>query len=260
MVFVEGDDYRRLRRPGDDPARFRSVVRPVQAVAPDSLIHEYRAQNFTSSTWTDSAQSADITPNGLTSSTLTSEPSVSGDGVDDSGFGTQLGSFGSDLATDIAVEFVIQTADSGGVLGVVFTGPNEEEFFIIEINDSSSSAPGAITFRMRADDGGGAILQRESSIRVDDGSAHHVIVNKQSNSANGIELIIDGVDETGQIVSDDLNPGRLVDFTDEIAYFAVNDRGSVITPIDADIPLIRLFDDSLSSQTQQDLFDSQPYV
>jgi hypothetical protein len=27
MVFVEGDDYRQLRRPGDDPAQFRSPVR-----------------------------------------------------------------------------------------------------------------------------------------------------------------------------------------------------------------------------------------
>jgi hypothetical protein len=27
MVFVEGDDYRALRRPGDDPAQFRSPVR-----------------------------------------------------------------------------------------------------------------------------------------------------------------------------------------------------------------------------------------
>jgi hypothetical protein len=40
MVFVEGDNYRALRRPGDDPAQFRSVVRLPrrQAVALDAAI------------------------------------------------------------------------------------------------------------------------------------------------------------------------------------------------------------------------------
>jgi hypothetical protein len=50
MVFVEGDDYRQLRRPGDDPAQFRSPVRfgavlssavPSSAVV-DGLVAWYR--------------------------------------------------------------------------------------------------------------------------------------------------------------------------------------------------------------------------
>jgi hypothetical protein len=45
MVFVEDDEYRQLRRPGDDPARFRSPVRlsvvPDIAVT-DGLIAWYR--------------------------------------------------------------------------------------------------------------------------------------------------------------------------------------------------------------------------
>jgi hypothetical protein len=45
MVFSEGDDYRALRRPGDDPAQFRSPVRfgavPSSAVV-DGLVAWYR--------------------------------------------------------------------------------------------------------------------------------------------------------------------------------------------------------------------------
>jgi hypothetical protein len=38
MVFVEGDDYRQLRRPGDDPAQFRSVVRLPRGGVPNSAV------------------------------------------------------------------------------------------------------------------------------------------------------------------------------------------------------------------------------
>jgi hypothetical protein len=48
MVFVEGDDYRALRRPGDDPAQFRSPVRfgavPSSAVV-DGLVAWYRFED-----------------------------------------------------------------------------------------------------------------------------------------------------------------------------------------------------------------------
>jgi hypothetical protein len=50
MVFVEGDDYRALQRPGDDPARFRSPVRfgavPSSAVV-DGLVAWYRFEDST---------------------------------------------------------------------------------------------------------------------------------------------------------------------------------------------------------------------
>jgi hypothetical protein len=51
MVFREGDDFRQLRRPGDDPAQFRSPVRLPQnlPVAADSLVawYPFRAGNAT---------------------------------------------------------------------------------------------------------------------------------------------------------------------------------------------------------------------
>jgi hypothetical protein len=38
MVFIEGDDYRQLRRPGDDPAQFRAPVRLPRVNVPDITV------------------------------------------------------------------------------------------------------------------------------------------------------------------------------------------------------------------------------
>jgi hypothetical protein len=52
MVFVEGDDYRTLRRPGDDPAQFRAPVRlprrqavGLDAAITDGLVAWYRFED-----------------------------------------------------------------------------------------------------------------------------------------------------------------------------------------------------------------------
>jgi hypothetical protein len=52
MVFVEGDDYRALRRPGDDPAQFRSPVRlprsnVLDAAVTSGLVAWYRFEDST---------------------------------------------------------------------------------------------------------------------------------------------------------------------------------------------------------------------
>jgi hypothetical protein len=47
MVFVEGDDYRQLRRPGDNPAQFRSPVRLPRADVVDGLVAWYRFEDST---------------------------------------------------------------------------------------------------------------------------------------------------------------------------------------------------------------------
>jgi hypothetical protein len=59
MVLVEGDDYRTLRRPGDDPAQFRSVVRlprgdgfGVDNAVTQGLVLWYRMENTNSNTAT----------------------------------------------------------------------------------------------------------------------------------------------------------------------------------------------------------------
>jgi hypothetical protein len=256
MVFVEGDDYRALRRPGDDPAGFRSVVRPGQLF--DSLIHEYRAQNFTSSTWADTEQSADITVQGLASSTLNGEPSVSGDGVDDIGLGPTLAPFGANADTDFAIEFVLQTTDRARVIGVDNSGNGMA--LDIATDNGFDGASGTFTFALRSSNGSGRFLSVDSSVRVDDGTARHFIVNKTGNTASDVQIIVNAQDKTGTINRDNFDPTAAINFNEEIGYFGINNAGTLAAFLDGDIPFVRWYNDSLTPTQQQNLFDRQPYV
>jgi hypothetical protein len=249
MVFVEGDDYRQLRRPGDDPPQFRSLVRPG---SDDAVIHEYKAQNFTPSNWPDSEQSADITPDGLTSSTLNGFVSVSADGVDDDGLDGTLGDFGSNTDTDFAIEFVLQTTDNGVCIGV----DNKADSMSIDIRVRNNT----FEFTLRSSADNGDFIGIGSPVPVTDGTARHIICNKTGNNAADVQIFSDGVDKTGSVFNDGFEPSDTVDFDTGVGYFARNDAGTVENRLDADIPLIRWYDDSLNQAEIQDAFNSQPYV
>jgi hypothetical protein len=259
MVFREGDDYRQLRRPGDDPAQFRSVVRPAQLPpVPDSLIHEYRAQNFTTSTWPDSEQASDISVNGLSNSTLNGEPSVSGDGVDDVGLDGTLGNFGSSMDSDFAIEFVLQTTDTGRCIGV----DNSTNSMALDIATDTGfdGTAGRLTFGIRSSQNGNNISSVESTVTVDDGTARHIICNKTSNSASGLEVIVNAANQTTSPLRTSFNSANTVDFNEEVAYFAVNNAGKPAAFVDAEIPFIRWYENSLTPTQQQDLLERQRYV
>jgi hypothetical protein len=259
MVFVEGDNYRQLRRPGDDPAQFRSVVRPAQVpAAPDSVVHQYRAENFTTSTWPDSEQSADISVNGLTASTLNGEPSVSGDGVDDFGEDGDLAPFGANADTDFAIELVLQTTDRGNCLG---TADSTSDMALgVRTGDPFDSVPDRLSFTLRSAAASSNFISVSSGTTVTDGTARHIIINKTGNTGSDIEIILNGSADTVQINRDTFDPTNTRNFQFPIRYFASNFQTNVAGPIDAEIPLIRLYNDSLSGQQQQNLFDAQPYV
>jgi hypothetical protein len=257
MVFVEGDEYRRLRRPGDDPAQFRSVVRPPPPV-PDSLIHEYLAKNFTPSVWPDSEQSSDITVNGLTASSLNGQPSVSGDGVDDFGENGTLGSFASDTDTDFAVELILKTTDRGNCLGTANSA--DSMALSVRTTDAFNSIPDRLSFTLRSKKNTRDFITVSSDTVVTDGTARHIIINKTGNTASDINIVLNGTPDSQQIRRANFSPGQTANFQFPIRYFASNFQTNVAEPIDAEIPLIRLYNNSLSNQQQQDLFNRQVYV
>jgi hypothetical protein len=259
MVFTEGEDYRALRRPGDDPVQFRSVVRPGELPpVPKSLIHEYRADNFSPSTWPDSEQSSDINVNGLSSSTLNGARSVSGDGVDDVGFGGTLGNFGSNMDSDFAIELVLQTTDTGRCIGV--DSSNSSMALDIATDVGFSGTAGRLTFGIRSSQSSSDIASVETTVPVDDGTARHIICNKTSNSASGFEIITNAVNQTTPPLRASFDAADTVNFNEDIAYFALNDEGSIGAFLNAEIPFIRWYDDSLTPTQQQNLFDRQRYV
>jgi hypothetical protein len=225
---------------------------------PDSLIHEYRAQNFTSSNWPDTEQSADIVPTGPTSSLLNGEPSVSADGVDDFGLSTTMGSFGSDMDTDFAIEFVLQTGDTGFLLGV--DNSTNSMGLSVVTNSAFGSQGGRLAFVIRSANNNSNFTAVDSSVAVDDTVARHIIINKKGNAAADIDIAVNAQDKTGPVVSDKFNSTNTVDFDEEMVYFAVNDAGNVVAFHAAELPFIRWYNDSLSNQQQQALFDRQRYI
>jgi hypothetical protein len=135
MVFVEGDDYRTLRRPGDDPAQFRSVVRPVRVPpAPDSLLHQYKAENFNANTnvWPDSVGTADMSTTGAVEDSLNQEPGVFSDGVDDFGQADNPEQVPQNAEFAIALTFQsTDTSDFGHWFG---SFASTQRFRMIDIN------------------------------------------------------------------------------------------------------------------------------
>jgi hypothetical protein len=191
VVFVEGDDYRQLRRPGDDPAQFRSVVRPVQVpAAPDSVLHRYRGENFTTSTWTDSVGNADMSINGVSASTLNGDRAASSDGVDDLGLAD-----GPQVVAEnpqFALSFVYRGTDSQDFTDWLFS---EDSQSLLGLNDTDAfdNSTGELLFDMR--DSNGNRISVESSPAITDGNIHLIVINCDSTQgASGVDVYIDDMD------------------------------------------------------------------
>jgi hypothetical protein len=191
MVFVEGDDYRQLRRPGGDPAQFRSVVRPAQVpAAPDSVVHQYLGKNFTTSTWPDTAPSgpqADMTVNGPVTDTLNGDPAATSDGIDD--FGLADGPQDTFSSQNCAVAFVFN-ADGSGVFNTTFFGAKDSSSrFRIGDNDRIT-ADGTIDL-LAFDNNGNELIMSTKNIFVDS-KTHLAVINIDfSKGASGIEFYVD---------------------------------------------------------------------
>jgi hypothetical protein len=192
MVFVEGDDYRQLRRPGDDPAQFRSVVRGASVQS--TVKYQYKAENFTNSGWPDSAPTgptADLSVTGLTKTTLNGKPAVKSDGVDDlaestlpagDGFESLLGleTFG------IAMQLRFQPKDIGQFFSARSTTNSD---FQVRQDDNPSGTPvGNIAVDFKDDAGGRIRLGTKTDVS---GVERTVIVNKRGNSAVDIDIYVD---------------------------------------------------------------------
>jgi sialidase-1 len=131
MVFVEGDDYRQLRRPGGDPARFRSPVRfgavPSSAVV-DGLIAWYRFEDSadTAIDYTaelDDDRFADTTPY---DGTVNGASFVPNGGVRDvvSSTGSNSGAYNFDGVDDKIVTPKEVPIDTGSVTAMAWVIPS----------------------------------------------------------------------------------------------------------------------------------------
>jgi hypothetical protein len=213
MVFVEGDGYRQLRRPGDDPAQFRSLVRPQRAPpAPDSVAHQYLGSNFTTSTWPDSINNSDITINGPSVGILNNSRAAVSDGVDDIGIAPTGGPETIFSNQQCAVAFTFKapgTGSSENAFIALRDGNNLLQVFDVD----NVGVDGGIDFIV--DDSNKNRLFVTSQAKFVDSQVHLVVINIDfQKGASGIDLYIDDMTTTagtttqtnGNFVASDFSP------------------------------------------------------
>jgi hypothetical protein len=260
MVFAEGDDYRQLRRPGDDPAQFRSPVRPVQVpVAPDSVQFQYKGTNFSPTTWTDSVGNADLSVSGPTNSTLLGSPAGSGDGVDDIATapkGTietlpgQSDSFG--------LAFIFSSSDTTDNSLLMGCRDSSTTFFQIMDLDFRDGSNGELAFRIAEN---GNALHKETDNVVFDGTANLAVLNKQSNDAQDMKIYIGTTKGDLQTpVPSTIKSNNDFDHTnysiaEQMGFFGQIKNGSAIGFKDCTLSFMEFNGNSYSQQEREELFE-----
>jgi hypothetical protein len=194
MTFSELDDFRSLRR-GKRNGAFRQAVRlPDLPPAPDSVVHQYRGENFQTDTWEDTAPSgpqADMSITGVSASTLNGARAASSDGVDD--FGLANGPQDLPEKESFGIAFVVNSTDKNDVtfwMGARDTNKNAQ-FGLIDFNISDNTN-GEITFNLR--DTNRNTIRIEGTTDVQDGDTHLICINKNSDDAGDVSFYIDNMD------------------------------------------------------------------
>jgi hypothetical protein len=193
MVFVEGDDYRQLRRPGDDPAQFRSVVRPAQTPdPPDSVEHQYTGDNFSASSWPDNIGQSPMSINGLSGGTLNGEASVISDGTDDFGVAPTGGPESLIEQPSFGIAFTFSSLDARSFtlwMGVISA---DDSLFDIGDGDFDDGSVGELRFSLR-DQNKNAFIE-ETTDSFCNGNINLVVVNKeQVNGSPQVEFYINSM-------------------------------------------------------------------
>jgi hypothetical protein len=258
MVFVEGDDYRALRRPGDGPAQFRSLVRLPRISVPDSVEHQYRAENFTQTVWPDTAGNADMLINGPVQGTISGEPSVSSDGVDDSA--TSSGPETVVTQTEYGVAFTLNSIDTTDLS--VFLGANGSDG-AFNLNDSDFNDGSTGDLKLKIDDNSGSDIDVESTQVVCDGVTHLICVNKRGDSGSQVEFYID--DMTTQATTTVHNNDTGFDsqnytISADMGFFSLNNQGTTVNFKSLDFGLIEFNSEPYTQTERENIIGRRPEV
>lgn len=236
---------------------------------PSSSIHRWKMGEGSGTTTTDSIGSADGTLNGNTS-WISSADYQEGNALDGDGNGDYvdtgtLGSFGSNLNTDFAVSFTIDSFDVSSIaatddwiLGVFNTGSSGNIRFEVPLNIDTV---GDISLTLQ-DASGTTYSLRTDSGHVGDNSLHRVLINKVANSGGGgVEFYVADKNDTSytQVNSSEESGGNTLgsteDFTDNV--YLLNANG-LSRATDATIDDVIIYDDSLSASERSDDLSLQP--
>ena len=227
---------------------------------PDSVVNQWAVENF-ATPWPDSVGTADMTINGLSSSTFsTSDPSVFGDGVDDFGSSdpTEMGSLES---FGLAFTLAFENPDGGDV----FFGRNEslaqsDTGSSILVRTSNVGDAASIEFFMQDENGNRLWVYTTSTF--DDGTPKPVIIDKNGNTASDIDIYVDDM-ENPQITTTETDDGfNHTNYTNalDMYYWARNDEGSDSNHMEADMGVIEFNSDPYSQDERNGFVSRRPEV
>jgi hypothetical protein len=242
----------------------RAGLTRVQATAiPDSAfsntLAHWPVQGRSNTTIEDIVGSNDGSANGSTniSGNYIADYAEDADGTDDTvDFGT-LGSYGSNMDTDIGVAFTIEDFTTSGrkaPIGVADTGSNGNTGMNVFFGNLSD---GDVCLNLSDSNDNNLRIVTSSGGLVDDGNKHRVVMEKTANS--GSDAIDIWVDNSQQSTTVDVDQGFSSpdDYTDDWQWFAdsLND-GNVAAIIDNCI----LLDGGVTSSEVDEDYNDQPWT
>jgi hypothetical protein len=228
--------------------------------APNSVKHQYRAQNFTTSTWTDTAPNgpqADMSINGVSASTLNGDRSASSDGVDD--FAVSDGPQTLPEQKQFGIAFVFRSSDTtDGSRWFGVSDSNTGAIFNIEDSDTFTGETGNLILRTK---GGSGDLLVETADQFVDGDVHLVVINKIANSGSGaVEFYVDGQQVNSTVQIDSGFDHTNYSMNRDMHFFGRNQvNGSGARDFKAlDMPFIEFNEEPYSSTERQNLKQRAP--
>jgi hypothetical protein len=247
MVFVEGDDYRALRRPGDNPAQFRSPVRLPRL--PASIEHQYKAENFTATQWPDSIGNADMSVSGLSQKTRNGEEIVNSDGIDD--IGKADGPQDIPRSETYAVALTISTNDATDQTSV-FGVTDGNNFFRMNDSDFFDRTTGELVLALR--DSNKNQLALETQSKFFDGNSHVIVWNKRGNTSQDVNLYVDDMTAPVTLATreDQGFDHTAYNPTDSLGFFAENFNQNNSRFKEIDIGFIEFYSEPLSVKERID--------
>lgn len=162
----------------------------AQSLIPDSVVYQYPVSTFGSSTWSDDVGTADMSVNGMTSSTFANgDDSVEGDGVDDHGLATGPETLPENQTLGVAMTIQYQNADVPGF--EYFGGVSDADAGNGRwgVRGDNNGPDGCIAFF--AQDNASNQIQVYTDNAYGDGSPRAVVINKHGDTAADIDIFVD---------------------------------------------------------------------
>lgn len=232
----------------------------IGTVIPDSVRNQYIYDDFSPSNWPDSVGSSDIstiTGPVAASSAFSGEGGVSGDGTDGYAQSDTMGSFGSNRGSDFAISVPFNTSDTGGMILAVAESLGDTLELGVGISWHGAGS-GELGFRLR-DSAGNALAEKTSGSSFNDGSDHHLIINKVGNAAGGVEFYVDDMDtavSSTNETDDGFGNASVDNLPYPMTYFARSNDGTIGQYLDITLGDVRWFSNSLTATERNNVHNS----